>query len=368
MIHGPYSFAPPVFWYEEGEKHFNTEVGPGTCIPVAESLRRFLPADQQHVGSEAWRFHCGLQIFTHTCDTDKALKKRYGVGTEDFERYVEASQVMGYELWRAMYEAWARNWSAASGAMGWMLNSAWPSMIWQMIDYYNIPVGAFYGVQKACEPLHSQYSYDDASAWVINLTNEALNGVTLRATTYAPDARLLSEQTSVLSLRPHDRKKAFVVAMPEKVSGLFFLRLTLEQERRALTRNTYWLSTQMDAVERTNKSYDASHFKAQNSFADLSALRDLSPAEIDFETQITRRRSRVVLTTHIANPSDRIAFFLRAQVRSRATGQLVGPVTWNENCVTLLPGEHTKLVGSTPQVKPFRDDLSVEVTGWNIGH
>ena len=75
---------------------------------------------------------------------------------------------MNYEAERAMFEAYGRNKYEATGVIQWMLNNAWPSIIWNLYDYYLVPSGAYFGSQKACEQLHVQYSYDDNSVAVVN--------------------------------------------------------------------------------------------------------------------------------------------------------------------------------------------------------
>ena len=64
----------------------------------------------------------------------------------------------------------------ATGVIQWMLNNAWPSMIWHLYDYYLRPGGGYFGTKKACEPLHVQYSYDDRSVVVVNDRQEACHG------------------------------------------------------------------------------------------------------------------------------------------------------------------------------------------------
>ena len=56
-----------------------------------------------------------------------------------------------------MFEAFGRNKYEATGVIQWMLNNAWPSMIWHLYDYYLRPGGGYYGTKVACEPLHVQY-------------------------------------------------------------------------------------------------------------------------------------------------------------------------------------------------------------------
>ena len=43
---------------------------------------------------------------------------------------------------RAMFEAYGRNKYESTGVIQWMLNNAWPSIIWNLYDYYLVPAGA----------------------------------------------------------------------------------------------------------------------------------------------------------------------------------------------------------------------------------
>ena len=61
---------------------------------------------------------------------------------------------MAYDSERAMFEAYSRNKYESTGIIQWMLNNAWPSLIWHLYDYYLQPAGGYFGAKKACEPLH----------------------------------------------------------------------------------------------------------------------------------------------------------------------------------------------------------------------
>jgi exo-1,4-beta-D-glucosaminidase len=69
---------------------------------------------------------------------------------------------------RAMYEAYSRNKYQATGVIQWMLNNAWPSMIWHLYDYYLRPAGGYFGAKNAMEMLHPVYGYDDHSIWLVS--------------------------------------------------------------------------------------------------------------------------------------------------------------------------------------------------------
>ena len=92
----------------------------------------------------------------------------------DYERI---AQTMAYDSERAMFESYAKNKYFATGVIQWMLNNAWPSMIWHLYDYYLDAGAGYFATKKACEPLHIQYSYDDRSIVVVNSTYQPVEGL-----------------------------------------------------------------------------------------------------------------------------------------------------------------------------------------------
>src|SRR3712207_9255915 len=62
---------------------------------------------------------------------------------------------VNYDGYRAMYEG-AQQYRM--GLLIWMSHACWPSTVWQTYDYYFEPTAAYFGVKKACEPLHVQYN------------------------------------------------------------------------------------------------------------------------------------------------------------------------------------------------------------------
>ena len=98
---------------------------------------------------------------------EDAMRRIYGApsGIEDYEL---KAQAMAYDSERAMFEAYSRNKYESTGIIQWMLNNAWPSLIWHLYDYYLQPAGGYFGAKKACEPLHVQYSYDNRGVDVVN--------------------------------------------------------------------------------------------------------------------------------------------------------------------------------------------------------
>ena len=137
---GPYDYTPPSYWYTDksggGAYGFNTETSPGASIPPMQSLKKFLPPqDLDHV-DDVWGFHAGQNGFNNINSHTGALEHMFGP-IQNMSDMVEKSQLMDYADHRAMFEAFNRNKNeGATGIIQWMLNNAWPSVIWHLYDYY----------------------------------------------------------------------------------------------------------------------------------------------------------------------------------------------------------------------------------------
>src|SRR4030095_12374668 len=184
---GPYEYVPPVYWLADtqagGAYGYTTETSPVPAIPTLESVKRFIPKEHLWPMDDVWNYHAGGERFTTVNVFTDALNRRYGAATslEDYERKAQAA---AYDGERAMFEAYGRNKYTSTGVIQWMLNNAWPSMIWHLYDYYLRPGGGYYGTEKACEPLHVQYSYDDGTVSVVNDRQDGRRGLKVSAQVY----------------------------------------------------------------------------------------------------------------------------------------------------------------------------------------
>ncbi|PUZ23503.1 beta-mannosidase [Chitinophaga parva] len=171
-----------------------TEIGTAVFTNV-ESFKRFMPDSSWWPRNEMWNKHFfGKNAFNAGPDRyDDAITKSYGAPT-GIDDYCRKAQLLNIETNKAMYEGWLHNmWNDASGIMTWMSQSAYPSFVWQTYDYYYDLTGAYFGVKKACEPLHIQWSAGDNSVKVINTTLQNAPGLTAEAMVYNVDGRPAKE-------------------------------------------------------------------------------------------------------------------------------------------------------------------------------
>ncbi|HTV60032.1 MAG TPA: glycosyl hydrolase family 2 [Verrucomicrobiae bacterium] len=367
---GPYDYVPPDYWLSDvwqfgGAFGFNTETGPGPSVPPLDSLKKFLPDADIHPGDPVWEFHAGLEGFQNLKHFDGAMDDIYGKPA-DFRDYEIKAQAMAYDSERAMFEAYSRNKYTSTGVIQWMLNNAWPSLIWHLYDYYLEPAGAYFGVKKACEPLHVQYSYDDGSIVVVNSRYAKYDGMNVSAELYDVNLKPLFSRQAAVGVGPDQVQKAFTIpaAAFVKSSPVYFLKLDLRDAGGSdISSNFYWLSEKHNVYDWAGTDYK---FTPVSSYENLKALNSLPQASVQAAASIRfgPANSEVVVT--LKNSSAHLAFRVRAAVRQAATHGDILPVEWSDNYVDLMPGETRNLVATIGSAQARQGPLELAVDAWNV--
>jgi exo-1,4-beta-D-glucosaminidase len=72
--------------------------------------------------------------------------------------------------------------------------------------------------------------------------------------------------------------------------------------------------------------------------------------------------------THVVveNPSKSLAFFVRLKVNKGAKGDEILPVLWEDNYISLLPGEKRAVTATYRASELGASKPAVEITGWNV--
>jgi exo-1,4-beta-D-glucosaminidase len=364
-MEGPYEYVPPGYWYEDvlrgGAWGFATEISPGAAIPPIESIKKMIPEEHLWPIDSVWSFHAGGQEFHTVHRFVDALTARYGA-CSDVEDLARWSQVVTYEGQRAMFEAYTRNKYKATGVVQWMLNNAWPSMIWHLHDYFLRPGGGWAGTQKACEPLHVMYGYDDRGVVVTNQHGVGFSGLVVKARVLGLDPATSQRpwvfERVVVDVDVAADDKTAVMTLPPPEHPVTFVDLRLETaDERLISSNAYWLPATPDVID-YDKAYWLHTPTAQH--ADLSALRALPPTEI----VVRARRDGGAVDVELSNVTDRLAFFVQLRLAD-ASGDDVLPIVWSDNYVSLLPGDARSLRASAPGDGALPRDVVVEARGLN---
>jgi len=364
---GPYEWVQPDYWLLDkqhgGAFGFNTETSPGPAVPPVASLKQMLPADHLWPIDAYWNYHAGggefkdLKVFT------AALERRYGPATS-LEDYAAKSQLMTYEGERAMFEAYGRNKYVSTGVIQWMLNNAWPSLIWHLFDFYLRPAGGYFGTKKACEPIHIQYSYDDRSVVVVNSPARAYPDLVAKAEVWNFDLTRKFSQEAKVDIPADGVVRVFTLPEIEGLSTTYFVRLTLGDATGELkSSNFYWLSTRPDVPNWKKTKW---YFTPAESYADFTALASLPKVSVKLMASTQAGGDENTTRASLENPTTHLAFFVHLRVTRGVDGEEVLPALWEDNYFELMPGEKREVTATYAQSSLGGAEAYVAVDGWNV--
>jgi exo-1,4-beta-D-glucosaminidase len=318
--------------------------------PSYESLRRFLPdLDEAPPGptypvTAAWAHHDACHYFG---PYDAAVRRLYGEPKGVLD-YLAKAYLVSADEHRAMYEAANhRMWEITSGFSEWKLNAAWPSVEWQLYDWYLRPTVTYYYVKKACEPVHVQLTPLDMAVTVVNNRLAPQTNLEVRARVYEFDGKRRWEKTAKLDMPANAYREVFTIPSLPDLTPVYFVKLELrDTDGNALSDNFYWLA-------------------AKNP-ADLAGLDRLPPVRLRSSCQVEREGRQCVARVRIENPTDRVALFVHLVLTKGPMGEEILPVSWDDNYFCLAPGELRQICARVAADDVGLGRPALEVGGWNI--
>jgi len=374
---GPYEYVAPSYWQTDktdsarqcnqggcgGAYGFNTETSMGPAVPPIESIRAMVGKDHLWPIDDIWNYHAGGGAFKDIHVFSDALNARFGLATSA-EDYAVKAQLQTYEGIRAMYEAYSRNKYTSTGVIQWMLNNAWPSMIWHLYDYYLRPGGGYFGAKKAMEALHPVYGYDDRSVWLVSSKYEDAKGLKLTAQVLNLDmSERFSKEVALDAVADSTNK---ILALPE-IDGLsptYFLVLRLQDSLgKVVGSNLYWLSSKPETLDWEKSNW---YTTPTSSYADYTALSQLPKVKLKVADRTERKGEEAITHVTMENPSKSLAFFVRLKVDKGKGGDEILPVFWQDNYISLLPGEKREVTATYRAQELGASQPAVEVSGWNV--
>jgi len=374
---GPYEYVAPAYWTQDkmnsgnhcnpggcgGAYGFNTETSPGPAVPPIESIRAMLPKDHLWPIDDWWNFHAGGGELKDIHVYAEVLNARY-IQANTLQDYTLKAQLMNYEGIRAMFEAYSRDKYTSTGVIQWMLNNAWPSIIWHLYDYYLRPAGGYFGAKRALEPLHPVYDYDDHSVWVVSSQYTDAKGLKLITQVYNLEMAEKFAQQSAVDAAADSTQKVLTLPDTSGLSPTYFLVLRLQDSAgRLVGSNFYWLSTKPETLDWEKSNW---YTTPTSSFADFSALGQLSKVKLKSTIRTERKGEESVTHVTVENPSQTLAFFVRLKLNHGAKGEEVLPVIWEDNYISLLPGEKREVTATYRTSALGAAKPALEVSGWNV--
>jgi beta-galactosidase/beta-glucuronidase len=348
---GPYHWVDPGEYYkkvDEGKDWvFKNEVGLPS-FPHWESLEKFIPdltpdPEIKFPLNHTYGYHDACEGNGKYSLYDQAIRERCGEPI-DLKDYAQKAQLVNAESYRAIFEAVNSGMDRTAGVLLWKTNPAWPSVIWQLYDWYLRPHAGYYFTKKANEPIHIQLNLDDLAVAVINHLFDTKKELLATAAIYTLDMKEVWADKASFDVASSSVREIFQIKIPENSKNtVCFLHLQLkDNEENNISENFYWLAD-------------------NNNFAPLKKL-----PHVNLEVDVTPKdkEEKRGYNIKLTNTSETLAFFVNPSIRSGKEGGEVLPSFWSDNYFSILPGKVRNV--SVEFEGALLEESFLKVEGWNI--
>jgi hypothetical protein len=349
---GPYTWQDPKDYYRRADAGrdwvFKDETGIPSQPPFS-SLPKIIPnlvwdKSLPFPLNNSWGYHDAATGNGRYDNYYKEMVKRYGepVSMKEFSDKMQLMNATGYQ---GIFEAAGHKLNEIGGVMLWKLNAAFPSVVWQVYDWYLTPNAGYYFMQNACEPIHIQLNTKDLNVEIINRKYFPAGNLTSSIEVLGTDSKSLFHNEEKVSLNPTEVKEsvslASVLSNRQEVS---FVVLNLKDASgKVVSHNVYWISANGD-------------FKSLNNLVKTSIQSKI--------VKVEKKDNEIRWTLQFSNPTDKIAFFIHPQIM--VGDEEVLPGFWSANYFSLAPGESIAVTVGCPPAKLNSGLPVLKVEGWNV--
>ncbi|MDA3881460.1 MAG: hypothetical protein PF436_13805 [Prolixibacteraceae bacterium] len=327
---GPYhTLAPQEYFTHERMHGFSSELGP-SGVPELESMKKFMlntgkswAPGKFPINSE-WTYHdatdrtgSDMRKYTHF---HNLVVNFYDApdttSINGFDEYIAKSQLVNYDAYRSCIEAInAQLWENSSGFALWKTNSSWPSVLWQVYDWYLQAHSGFYATKKANQPIHLQLNRETMAVDVINSSRKQVEKATISATLLDSDLNRIWQKNYKSTIAKNSvTRTGWTIPKNDEIN---YLVLKIEDQKgNIISENFYWL-------------------QKNNQFAGLNML-----PSANVNVRSVKINSNELYNTYevtISNNGEHLAFMTSLKLVGEKSGVELLPSYWSDNYLTLLP-------------------------------
>jgi hypothetical protein len=342
---GPYRYQNPTQYYTTLNQGFSVETGTPS-MSTLESFESTIATEDQWPISDAWAYHDWHQSGNGDVAPFMAeIQAEFGAptGLEDFER---KAQMLNYVDHRAIFEGMNANlWAPNSGRLLWMTQPAWPSTMWQILSSDYDTQASFYGVKKACEPLHVQLNLATYRVDIVNTTTTPQSGLTVSAKVYSLTNQLLTQATSREDIAADSTASAMQLQLGHPLEqGMVLVSLELRNAQdKLLSQNLYWLGVRPCSYRELNT---------------------LAPVQLKASANSSTAKNMVKVTVELTNPAEVASLENKFTLVDAKDKSRILPAYYSDNYISLLPGETRTIEVDYPS-SANHSNVQITLRGWN---
>ncbi|MEI6679980.1 MAG: sugar-binding domain-containing protein [Mariniphaga sp.] len=349
---GPYSWQDSKVYYNLADKAkdwvFKDETGLPSQPPY-NSLVKIIPnlvwdSKLPFPLNNSWGYHDAATGNGRYDKYYEAMVNRYGEPSS-MENFSDKMQLMNATGYQGTFESAGHRLNDIGGVMLWKINAAFPSVVWQVYDWYLEPNAGYYFMQNACEQVHVQLNPVDYTVSVINRNFQPVSNLTVQADVFGIDSKPLFSQTAKISLSASDVKESISLAkIFDDSKGLNFVVLNLKDgSGKTISHNVYWLA-------------------ADNNYLPLNSMPQ---TQVDATVLVREKvKTETKWTIKFTNKSKLMAFFINPQLLN--DGEEIMPSFWSANYFSLAPGESITVTVSVSSDLIKGKNQEIKVKGWNL--
>ena len=312
--HGPYCMKPTAYYFKHLSHKMHTEEGMPN-IPTWESLRRFLNPESLPFGDDdTWGQHDFCMEGAPRCKDFNAIMERHFGKPGTPRQFTQWAQWLNYDGHRAMFESRQTD---RQGLIMWMSHPCWPSMVWQTYDYYLEPTAAYFGIKKACEPLHIQWNPAEREVEVVNVSHDSPKPLTAEMLMMDTKGNVIA--TKKMETQPdRDATVAIFTDIAAPDLDVWFLRLRLLDGTTVVSDNFYVEGREPDNLQ--------------------ALANSLVKPQLSVTKHFERQGDEWIGKVEVSNTGNSPALLVRLNLVG-SDGEQILPTLYSDNYFALMPGE-----------------------------
>jgi archaellum component FlaF (FlaF/FlaG flagellin family) len=319
-------------YYSEIAIGFNSELG-APSVPTYGTLKKFIPKEDLWPMGDVWSYHDA--IINGWVGWKEYVEDIDSFGAEpciSAEEFCERAQVLNYNLHRVMFESWNdKMWDdtiGTSGLLYWMSHPSWYTVIQQTYSWDYKTFGTFYGIKKACEPLHIQWNLYNHKVQVINASTSAYDNLKVEFEVYNSKGESLLYRKTRVNVVSNGKVNAFVIDLPKTDEKLMMVRLKLTDHKGNLVSiNDYWSNDTYTNVP--------------------EGLNTLKQTKLDIQVSPNKKGNNI-LEVKVTNRGKTIAPYVEMDILEN--GESLLPSYFSDSYFNILPGEHRTITIEAPKL------------------
>jgi hypothetical protein len=349
---GPYTWQDPKSYYTRAiagrDWVFKDETGIPSMTPYS-ILPKIIPdlvwdKTKPFPLNNTWGYHDAATGNGRWNQYYNEMVKRYGEPSS-MENFCDKMQLMNAIGYQGIFEAAGHKLNDIGGVMLWKINAAFPSVVWQVYDWFLQPNAGYYFTQNACSPLHVQLNLVNNKVTILNRTYKTALKLMAGVEVLSADSKSLYKEEAFFDLGPSEVKETTdLTSFLEKSREISFIVLNLKNSAgQVISRNIYWLSPN----------------------GDYKSMNDMPEATLSVSVLLEEKlRKEKKWTIKVSNNTEKLAFFIRPQLMKN--GEEILPSFWSANYFSLAPYESTTVTVSAPLAILDNAFPVIQVSGWNV--